>query len=65
LKRALLEVTHQRFQVLIEVLRKHLDTDPVDASLAFVAFDRSKGFVHQLERNPSRQRVMFDLQRFY
>jgi len=62
LERALFEVPHQRFQVLFKLTAVQLDADLIDTSLAFIAFYRAKGFVHQLQVDSSRQRVVLDLQ---
>ena len=56
LKRALFQVTHQLVQVLVEMLRKHLDAHPVDAGFALVALDRAKGFADHRGVDPTRRR---------
>jgi hypothetical protein len=47
LKRALLEILHERLEVLIEVGRKHLYADLVDPCGATVALDGLEGLLHQ------------------
>src|SRR5438093_12359290 len=64
LKRPLLEVTHQRDQVLVKLLRIQLDADPIDAGFAFVALDRAKGVLHQRESDSPRERMVLDCQWF-
>jgi hypothetical protein len=47
LKRALLEIPHERLEVLIEVGREHLYADLVDPCGATVALDGLEGLLHQ------------------
>ena len=58
LKRAVLEIPPQRGEVLIKLSREQLDADPIHTRLALVAFDGAKGFVHQLQGDSSRERMV-------
>jgi len=58
------EVSHQSGQVLFEVGLEHLDALAVDARRSAIAFHAAEGRVHQVEGDPTRQRVVLDRERF-
>ena len=63
LKSPRLEFPHQPFEVLFEVGLEHLDADTIDSGGPAVLANSVECVAHDSERDPSGQRVMFDLER--
>ena len=56
-----LEVAHQGAQILFEVRLEHRDAHLVDPRRAAIPPDVAKSAVHEVQGDPSRQRVVLDL----